>query len=145
MTDKTEPTTEAGRRLLEAEEGFGIADPIREAILAIEAEALAAEPPALDVERLARALDNGLQLGQPWASDIVPYHDFLMACATDIAAEYARLVREDAAEPPALDVAGIVNSFRYSEPLGRTSEEHRLWERNEETLDAILDAVARHD
>ena len=51
---------------------------------------------------------------------------------------------QDAAEPPALDVAGIVNSFRYSEPLGRTSEEHRLWERNEETLDAILDAVARH-
>jgi len=96
MTDKTEPTTEAGRMLLAAFDN----PTARTAILAIEAEARAdalreaAEPPALDVGRLARALDNGMKLGQPWTSDIVPYHDFLMACATDIAAEYARLARE---------------------------------------------------
>ena len=91
----TEPTTEAGRRLLRSLDYIGAHSsdtsfPMAlDYILAIEAEARA-EPPALDVERLARALDNGLQLGQPWASDIVPYHDFLMTCATEIAAEYAR-------------------------------------------------------
>ena len=43
----------------------------------------------LDVERLARALDSGIALGQPWASQVVSYRDYLLVCATDIARAYA--------------------------------------------------------
>jgi hypothetical protein len=39
-------------------------------------------------------------------------------------------------------VARIVESFRYSRPLSPGNPEHRMWERNEETIRAILDAVA---
>jgi hypothetical protein len=48
----------------------------------------------LDVKRLARALDNGLQLGQPWTSE-ASYDEFLLACASEVAREYA------ATPPPA--------------------------------------------
>jgi hypothetical protein len=65
MTDKTEPTTEAGRRVWDRaiRTGHLDADQWAKEILAIEDEARAAEPPALDVERLANIiLDGGLRL-----------------------------------------------------------------------------------
>jgi hypothetical protein len=63
---------------------YGI--PLRAALNAVPPEPL----DGLDVARLARALDNGLQLGQPWTGE-ASYADFLLACAAAIATEYAAL------------------------------------------------------
>jgi hypothetical protein len=90
-TPETEPTTEAGRMLLAAFDN----PTARTAILAIEAEAeaRATVPPALDVERLARAIDETGTV--TWDDDpTVLRPKTPTEIATDAAPRYARLARE---------------------------------------------------
>jgi len=118
----SEPTTEAGRRLgVDVEQELGVqfksADAYRGWLATANALATA-------IEAEARA-DAEIT----WKAD-------------EIRTAFAAGQAEARAEPPALDVAGIVNSFRYSRPLGH-GDSLVMWERNEETLDAILARLAR--
>jgi hypothetical protein len=91
------PRTEAGRRLLRELLSVQWGDEMRRAILAIEAEALAAQPEreGLDVERLARAMDkvdvDAITGDDSYAAEDHAEH---LAYAKDLAAEYERLRKE---------------------------------------------------